>query len=157
MEKDISTELAVLSATVLGLKRERWLWRVGLAVAAGFILIGAGSGTSVIDELRARKIVVVDGDGKTRALLDVFPYGPELVLFDAQGDARAWLTVTTGGPALVLYDPEGEERAALTAYSGAPELVLYDAQGKRRAELSLPKKDKAGAGERRPSGSVGAN
>jgi hypothetical protein len=143
MEKDISEELAALSAKVSGLKRERWLWRIGLAVvAAGLIVTGAVAVNPVADEVRARKIVVVDGEGKTRALVDVFPYGPELILFDAQEQVRAWLTVTTSGPALVLYDAEGEERAALTAYSGRPELALYDAQGKRRAGLSVPAEDR---------------
>jgi hypothetical protein len=153
MEKDISPELAQLSAKVSALRRERWLWRLSLAVVAGFILIGAGPGKSVMDELRTRKVVVVDSEGKTRALLDVFPYGPELVLYDAQGDVRAWLTVTTAGPALVLYDPDGDERAALTAYSGVPELVLYDAyaQGKRGAELSLPQKEKTSTLKAGPS------
>jgi hypothetical protein len=129
---------------VARLERERRAWRIGVgAVVAGLFLAGATASPGVVDEVRARRIVVVDAQGETRAHLGVLPEGsPALALFDAQGRARATLGVLPDGrPGLTLADAQGTERAILgatelkTIRTGVVErrpkssLVLFDANG----------------------------
>jgi len=125
---------------VARLERERRAWRIGVgAVVAGLFLAGATASPGV-DEVRARRIVVVDAQGTERAFLGLGLDGsPELALRDAQGKERAFLTLGTGGsPWLALRDARGKGQAILSVLPGeGPGLALRDAQGKERIALDV--------------------
>ena len=88
-------------------------------------------------EVRARKFVLVDGDGKTRALLTVDEDGPRLGLTDESGKARAELRVAKNGPTLNLSDKNGNARAGLSVLKDGPVLDLDKGSGKTRALLTV--------------------
>jgi hypothetical protein len=66
-----------------------------------------------VPSLRARKFVLADENGKSRASLWVDKDGPILALVDANGKIRAMLMVDTNGPRLALADENGKTRALL--------------------------------------------
>ena len=69
---------------------------IGLAVFMGAT---ESEGTKVIEEIRARKFLVVDEEGKTLAQLAVAPDGnPVIGFYDANRRLRAGLSVTPAGP-----------------------------------------------------------
>ena len=87
---------------------------LGYKVEAGYILVTTREKLqqklSAVNEVRAKKFVLVDENGKTRALLALITDGPALVLFDENGEIRADLAVSMSkaGPALLgLYDTNG--------------------------------------------------
>jgi len=57
--------------------------------------------------IRAKRFVLEDENGKTRASLIVGKDGPGLVLLDENGKPRAMLSVLKDGPGLALYDENG--------------------------------------------------
>ena len=65
------------------------------------------------NEVRARRFVLVDENGKTRATLNVDKAGPGLNLYDENEKIRASLSVMKGGPCLCLYDKLGKRDAPL--------------------------------------------
>ena len=88
---------------------------VALAVIAAVVLMGQGTG-KVAKVVEAKRFVLLDASGETRAVL----------------------TQTKGGSSLYLYDDKGKLRVGLV--SGAADetgLSLYDADGERRAILAL--------------------
>jgi hypothetical protein len=124
---------------------------LGYKVEAGYILIttreklqqklpvvtpSVAAGAAV-NEVRAKKFVLVDDTGKTRAVLDVDKSEPGLTLLDAAGKPRAGLRVSAAGPSLDLYDAAGKPRAGLFVVAGGPVLTLADAAGKWRASLGV--------------------
>lgn len=130
-----------LERRIARLERERWAWRIGIvAVVAGLLGLGAAATPGVVEEVRARKVVVVDAQGKERLSLGTLPDGRAvLVLRDARGKERLELSVLAdGSPGLVFWDAQGAERLAL----GVPGdfmswLSLSDAQGKVRIRLNV--------------------
>lgn len=96
----------------------------------------AGGGAWV-NEVRAKRFVLVDDAGRERAMLDVLADGPRLALFDAAGKPRAWLSVDKDGPVLGLGDENGKGRVVLAVDEDGPWLHLRDAAGKARVALSV--------------------
>jgi hypothetical protein len=105
----------------------RWLLAaVGLALAVwilagifGPTTAGAQTAGAAVNEVRAKRFVLVDDAGKQRALLDV---GGDSILEKAFNAAS-----------LCLYDAEGKPRAVLSASSvSGPDLSLRDESGKPR-------------------------
>ena len=90
-------------------------------------------------EVRARRFILVDEKGKTRAKLDVTEDGPWLGLYDDNGKTRAVLGMTKDGASLDLGDENGNLRAALVMYKNGPELSLRDENENLRAKLSVDK------------------
>lgn len=118
--------------------------RWALALAAGALaatlwtaFAGARSGTGGADELRSSRIVLVDGEGRTRGVLSVEENGPALELVDPSGDHRARLELGIGGPELRMDGPGGQLRLGLgdVVRDGAG-LSLYDASDRLRLGLA---------------------
>jgi hypothetical protein len=126
-------DLAAVHQRLARLERERWVWRIG----AGVVLIGlylanwATASPGVVDEVRARKIALVDAQGKPQAVLDA----TGLTFFGPKGKPR----VRLGEQGLIVADAEGQMRVALAVLpEGYPALLLGDGQ-KPRASLRLDK------------------
>ena len=88
-------------------------------------------------EVQARKFVLVDESGQTRALLAVDEDGPRLSLADENGKTRAELSVVKAGPALNLSDKNGNARAGLRVLKDGPVLDMDNGNGKTRALLAV--------------------
>jgi len=93
---------------------------------------------SGVKEIRARKFVLEDENGKERAALAVNEYGSELLLHDENSKMSARLLVIAEGPALVLRE-NGKTRAELGVLNDTPQLVLLDENGRPRAGMSVDK------------------
>jgi len=118
-------------------RRSRWLL-AALAVAFGvWVLAGILGGRIAVNEVRARRLVLVDDEGQERAALDVIGNGPGLTLLDAAGNCRAMLAVTAEEPWLTLFDAAQKPRAALEMTPNGPRLTLADETGKTRALLAV--------------------
>ena len=75
---------------------------VGVGVLALFVagrMATAQAGVETVDELRTKKLVIVDDDGQGRAALVVSEDGPGLFLLDVKGKPRVALTVGEDGGA----------------------------------------------------------
>lgn len=147
-------------------KRQRRLtWGVAAVVVVLAVVMFYPQGKvaaqgNIADEIRARKIVLVDENGKTRASLGVLKDGPALGLTDENGKpgvvlsvdkdgaglflyengkSRAVLGLNKDGPVLWQYDENGEPRVALGALKDGKGLLLYDENGKPRVLLVTTK------------------
>ncbi|MCW5891778.1 MAG: hypothetical protein KIT14_14700 [bacterium] len=86
-----------------------------------------GERTATVDEVRAERFVLVDGDGRRRAALGPADDGATgLLLYDAQERAKAQLVLDGSGAAHVkLHERDGDVAAWLAvARSGSPSLYL---------------------------------
>jgi hypothetical protein len=127
-------------------RRSRWLLG-GLALGLGALALVWASAASVPKAeaqdavgargLLANELIIVDENGKVRAMLGVYAGGPSLGLYDENGKERATLGVYAGGPSLALRDENGKERATLGVYAFGPGLALRDENSKDRAMLVL--------------------
>ncbi len=108
---------------------------------------GPGAG-KVREEVKTRRLVIVDKEGRSRGKLHMSEYGSlRLDLYDPESVLRASLYLGRGGsPALNLFDDRGQMRASLGVRSdGFPSLSLYDGEGVRavlgRTKLEAPRTD----------------
>ncbi len=131
-----------LEARVMRLERENRAMKRGallaLVVVGGVMLMGQTQGPKVSEEIRARKLCVVDEAGKPRAVLSVTGDGPELVLLDEDENARAKFTSDKVSSSLDLCDKAGFTRISLTSDDpdeDGPRLVLLDERLRLRAFL----------------------
>jgi hypothetical protein len=127
-------------------RRNRWLLTgAGLCLVAGLVwIVGTSKATAqaakiVQDEIRARKFVLEDENGKTRAGLVAGIDGPALALFDENGKMRIGMAAFEFGPGLSLSDENGKMRILVAALKGMATMNLADENGKPRAKLSVPK------------------
>jgi hypothetical protein len=101
-----------------------------------------------LEELRARRLTLVDAQGRVRATFGPAGDGSmELRLFDRDDRARAELAVDANGAAsLTLRDPDGEMRSCLAVghdgdtrlhLHGTAAVSLHDREGQPRALLGL--------------------
>jgi len=121
---------------------------------------------TVVDEIVARRIVIVDRDGGKRAILDTAPDGEvRLELRDAQSKVGTWLspnTIATStlailgadesalielgsvegqAPVFVMRDAAGTRRIAATAVKDGGAFVLVnDTQGRKRCVMAFNEK-----------------
>jgi len=126
-------------------RRNRWVLGA-VALALGVWLVagtfgprtaGAQDGGAPVNEVRAKRLLLVDDAGKIRAMLTMTPAGPALVLYDAAGNPRVALDVNADGSGLALSDAAGKIRAVLRVDADGSGLALRDAAGKPRAGLTL--------------------
>lgn len=85
--------------------------------------------------INARKIVLKDATGTTRAILGMRSAGPGLTLYDSSGNLAALLTVVQTGPVLSLYDTKGTTRVLLGVTPKGATLAFKDPSGKLRTEM----------------------
>jgi hypothetical protein len=88
-------------------------------------------------EVVTEKLVLVDGDGKTRATLRTTEGVPSLILYDTDGNVRAILRVSEEGPSLNLLDSKTKAGLELTVGEAGPDASLFDANGKQRLTLEV--------------------
>ncbi|MFO1043293.1 MAG: hypothetical protein U0941_15980 [Planctomycetaceae bacterium] len=147
--KTFEDRLAVLEATNTRL-RMGFYSLIGL-IAMCFTLGAAPKGAAkadgdVADEIKAKRLVIVDDDGGERIVLEVAKKRlnneiktdkrtevfATLRLADSEGVERASLDASDGGLSrLKLFSGEGKRRIeAVTAGDGYADVLLYDKNGK---------------------------
>jgi len=80
----------------------------------------------VVDEVRAKKITLVDEKGNDRAELAIVDGNPMLDLSDENGNLCVSLGVAEGSSGLVFVDENGKIRVGLAFTEGDPMLGLSD-------------------------------
>jgi len=120
-------------------RRNCWLL-AALGLALGALVLagtltpktaGAQGGGVAVNEIRAQRLVLVDDEGRERAVLAAHKDGAGLNLLDEDGKNRAALAVTKDGPRLTLLDKNGKIRAGLAVYAVGPRLFLTNEAGKK--------------------------
>jgi hypothetical protein len=117
----------------------RWrLATVAVSLVLGVvILLGAteGPGTMPVEELRAMRVVLVDGQGRPLGRVGVEADGtPRLFLTDPNATPRVGLAVTADGrPGVTLYDGQGRPRAASAWQPMADSIWGWETQAAPRA------------------------
>ena len=137
----IEDRLEMVEMELKVVKRKKNISWVG-AVAFFFVAIimnpqNIASQGDFLDEIRARRIVLVDKSGLERAVLslDEDKGMVGLVMRDKHGGASAVL----GTSGLNLRDESGKLRAVLGLLMGEPGLSLFSQSGKARALLLVDK------------------
>ena len=118
------------------LHRQRTLNAVLCLLVASSVLIGAASSEK---EVTARRFVVQDDQGKTRATLSMGRAGgPSLTFYDQTGRIRADLSVILDHPQLALYRKDGNVAAQVAiGADDNPGVWLLDQAKKERLTLEL--------------------
>ncbi|HEX7448047.1 MAG TPA: hypothetical protein VF306_10910 [Pirellulales bacterium] len=96
-----------------------------LLAGVAYVSIGAG-GDDSHDELRTRKLVVVDAAGNERAILTCEPNSAVLSFLSIDQSASAHLGIGKRGDAFVAVEAPNGDGATLTSggSGGAPQLVV---------------------------------
>jgi len=96
------------------LARARLINRLLAVLGIGVLLViwffSSGTPTAqekFMDEVRAKRFVLVDENGKTRAGFSVFNEGTLLLLNDKDGKKCISMDLTTDKPAMNIYNPDG--------------------------------------------------
>ena len=116
-----------------------WWRRVGVAALAGVGLFGAIAATVTTnpDEVKTRRLVITDGEGRGRAVLTVDESDrTRLSLADRDGTTTADLTVTPGQSAALSVGRAGAQ-AQLAAVSETGQLSVA-ARGQRAWLVAAP-------------------
>jgi hypothetical protein len=103
--------------------------------AAAILAAGFGCGSNSYKTLKAQRVEIVDGNGKTVGLLFADEKGGVLSLDDAGGKPRLALSAEDANPRMEIYDGGGKVRATLNAEGEGSALALCDANGVPRANL----------------------
>lgn len=103
------TETNELIARIESLeKKNRRLVRIGGAAILALGSLGAMSLRSTCDTVSAERFVLLDTQGRQRALISAYETGgaPQFVLYDKKGRAAATLGIGKGGAYLTLADAD---------------------------------------------------
>ena len=119
----------------------RWWRRLGAACAVmlAFVTLLGATRARIPDEIRAKRFVLQDGQGKERARLEVV--APDWTALTFEGEAgttaRVELGVTGSAPGLILRDLKEKEatEAGLRVQDGGP-LMWLEGKG-QRARLGM--------------------
>lgn len=136
-EPTVETLVRRLSQMERENRRWKWLMTVTLAVIGAAIVVNNVVPRTVLE---ARKFVLRDADGKSRAELGLTMDGSSvLVLNDEEGSPGVALSVLPDGPRSVsLADENGKTRSVLTARAdGDSGLRLFDKNRTHRASLDV--------------------
>jgi hypothetical protein len=135
MRADDSVHLA---ERLTKLERELRAWRrlavPFLVVLAAVVLLGAKA-TTLPDEIRARRFVVVGASGQPLIELGPSVTGATLALYDWKGGKGVELTASTAHAELVLLK-DAVARVWLTAYESDSGIIVLDGSGNRAGHLS---------------------
>ncbi len=97
-----------------------------LLIAAAVVLMGQASRPEALEELRGRRLVIVDEDGLVRATLGATDSGARLLMYDTVGNLRLDMDVSEFGPGLVLNDSGRRTRVGLGVFDVGPRLWMLD-------------------------------
>jgi hypothetical protein len=138
-----------LHARLDRLEREVGWWRrVGVVALAGAGILGAVAATVTTnpDEVRTRRLVVTDGEGRGRAVITVDESDrTRLSLADRDGATGADLTITPGQSAALSVSRAGAQ-AQLAATGDAGQLAV-GAAGQRGWLIAAPTGASLGLGK----------
>ncbi len=145
--ESLERELTQTKAAVFRMRRHNLcilraviLMVVLLALAWMFMDTGrpaqARGGAVVHRETGAKRFVLVDEKGKSRAILGMNKDGPGLALLDEKGNVRVSMGLTEVGPVLALLDGAGHSRAILRVTKEGPGLALLDENGQGKVFTS---------------------
>jgi hypothetical protein len=103
-------------------RKNRRLVRWGALTVVATFGGGLMSMRAVCDTISAERFVLVDGQGKQRAVLTAYETGgaPKLTFLDPKGRAVATLATDEGGAYLALSDAKGENSVRFAACEGGP-------------------------------------
>ena len=123
-----------LEARVQRAERNARLAAIAAAIALmiGFV---AGCRTNSFKSLKAEKIEIVDGSGKTVGVIFGDEGGGAISLDDSEGKPRVALAADNQNPRLEIFDAQGVTRVALNAEANGAALALCDDKGTPRANL----------------------
>jgi hypothetical protein len=99
--------------------------------------------TTVLQELRTRRLVIEDETGAARAVLEASTkHGAVLTFYDGSGSIRVALGYLPTGPrgdetVAAFSDAEGVRRLALGTMGGNPLLHFFDSHGRGRIDMTL--------------------
>lgn len=110
--------------------------------AALVVTIGAARPEAVRDVVRAHSFVLLDENGKMRALLAVTENEPMLGLADENGRVRAGMAIDKGSPRFVLWDENSTEQASLSLSKKGPGLQLGSKEMMRMSKDAVVFQDK---------------
>jgi hypothetical protein len=119
--------------------RVAWWRRVGIAALTGLGLVGALAATVTTnpDEVKTRRLVITDGEGRGRAVLTVDESDrTRLSLADRDGATTADLTVTPGQSAALSVSRAGAQ--AQLAAAGESGQLSVGARGQRGWLVAAP-------------------
>jgi hypothetical protein len=129
-----------LHTRLLRLERQvAWWRRVGVTALAGLGMFGAVAATVTTnpDEVKTRRLVITDGDGRGRAIFTVDDSDrTRLSLTDRDGATTADLTITPGQSAALSVSRAGA-RAQLAVAGDASQLSI-GARGQRGWLVAAP-------------------
>jgi hypothetical protein len=118
----------------------RWLkggFLVVAAVIGAIVVTGAMPQTMDLQAVTARKFLLVDANGKSRAFIGMHNGHPALSFASANGAVRATFGVrSNGNPALFFYTNEGKPAAGVTVTDDSRALALYGPNGTPRVSLT---------------------
>jgi len=117
-------------------KAEEALEKLGKSLT---LTAGSAEPATVTPGIRAGEFVLVDANGKPRALLSMTNGGPALVMYGENNSIRVALAMNKDDPSLKLYDASGKERASLNVEQGGPGLCMHDENQNARVKLSANK------------------
>jgi len=117
---------------------------LGVLFVGAVLLLGA-TGATVLGEVRTKKIVLVDTDGRTRGVWSSGSRGTVWLMGQAGGKAAAELLVDEDGSvALNLYDKDGNVRSSFAVTNESASLLhLLDTNHKRGVDLSVGRDGRA--------------
>lgn len=103
------------------------------------LLETAGSPTTVTEEMRARRVVLTDDEGKPAALFGVVDGAVRIELNDRRGELRVVLAISDEGrPVLALLSSHGKGGIALgVGADGSSGLEITDGHGNVRSDLRV--------------------
>jgi len=102
---------------------------VALVLLGAVAVMGQAPRPQTSNELRTRRLLIMDPTGEPRAILQAPNGEPSLLLFGKGGMARAELGVINGDAALWQYDHTGKTQVLLGVFNDKPSLVLQDVGG----------------------------
>lgn len=103
------------------------------------LLIGASNKPDVDEEIRAKRIVVVDEKGNDVLLMGTTTKGKGLTflsMYDSNNKLRVYLAVNDEGTNLSLIDANKNDRLKLVAINEVSGLAMYDSNGRLRTALT---------------------
>src|SRR5262245_25091439 len=115
-------------------RQNRWLKRLNLAwMLAVLVILCAGQARPQSESVQAKKFIVVDENGKERAVFGMANGGPELVMLDSADRTALQMQVpkVPDKGAIYLRDAELQSDLELAMTMNGPVLHLNDKAGNR--------------------------
>jgi len=125
------------------LKKTNGLFFLLLSLSAGYFggqissynPVYAGPSKVQYDEIKAKKVVVIDDKGKTRGEFSCADNLVGLTLTDVNGQPKCTINVETDGPGLMFLGKNGQMKCAIKIIEDSSAMYFFDAKGKTILKL----------------------